>query len=429
MIIIHAADLHLGSPLGGLDQHAALPAQQIRSAPLAAFQRIAELCEQREADLLLIAGDVFDGDASHVVIREAASVLRRIAAAGTSIVTIRGNHDAQSRMQRNLPLIERVYELSSSEPETLEFEDLGVAVHGRGFDTQRVPDNIVTTYPARIDGMYNIGMLHTSLEGNAQHASYAPCHVDDLVAHGYDYWALGHIHQHAIVRAGDPWIVFAGSPQGRHIGEIGAHGVYVLDVQDGALATAPEHVELAVLQWHHVRVNVTDEALDADAVCALAGAKMIAETAGAGSDVLHVVRMELTGRCAAHLELMREPGRWREALVNEADAAGCHLEKTVIRTAPVLPSPEVLLEQQDFIGTLARYLASDVADAQAAAELGAALPVPAPIERLDTKLRGLGGDGDALRGQGVTLVEREAANDELLARLVVAVHEQAEEDR
>lgn len=424
MIIIHAADIHLGSALGGLDQHEGLPTERIRSAPLAAFTRIADLCEERGADVLLIAGDLFDTNAPLAVIREATAVLQRIAGAGTRVVLIRGNHDAQSKMQRRLPQIAGVHELSSTEPETLELGELSLAVHGRGFDTPRVTDNIVATYPARIAGAFNVGMLHTSFEGSSRHASYAPCQQADLVAKGYDYWALGHIHQHGIL-CSDPWIVFAGSPQGRHIGETGAHGVYVLEVEDGALVRRPEHVELGAVQWHRLTVAAEEETARAGDLVELAGRRLagLVETA---PDVLHVVRLQLAGRCAAHEELQREPGRWRDELAGEALAAGgagCFLEKVAFDTGPALPPAETLRERTDFVGDLAKHLA---ADAIVDAERGDAGPPPDLIVALDDKLRALGAFADHLREQPVTLELNEQAREHVLGRLLAATHERAE---
>ena len=74
--------------------------------------------------------------------------------------------------------------------------------------------------------MLNIGLLHTSLDGRGgtSHLSYAPCDVETLKKFGYDYWALGHIHQQQIV-ADNPWIVFPGNIQGRHVREAGPKGV------------------------------------------------------------------------------------------------------------------------------------------------------------------------------------------------------------
>jgi DNA repair exonuclease SbcCD nuclease subunit len=424
MIIIHAADIHLGSPLGGLDQHEGLPVERLRAAPLEAFRRIARLCAEREADLLLIAGDLFDGDASPIVIRQASDVLREIAAT-TNVVMIRGNHDAASKMQRRLPEIEGVTELSNTEPVTHRLDELGVAVHGRGFDKPKVDSNIVPSYPAAVPGAFNIGLLHTSLAGNARHDKYAPCEVADMVERGYDYWALGHIHQHEIV-AQDPWIVYAGSPQARHIGEAGAHGVYVLQVEDGALVGAPEHVELGVVQWHRLVVEAADPELDAEQLCEQAAAAVGELVDAAPGDVQHVIRLELTGRCAAHDELVAEPGRWRERLLGDVESAGCFAEKILVRVAPALPDPSELRERDDFIGNLARHvegLQERERDDDDPAPPGG---MPVVLEKLDKKLRVLAADGDLLRGEVASSAERLLAADELIARLLVAVDESQE---
>ncbi len=414
MIIVHAADIHLGSALRGLDRYEGLPVEQLRAAPQRAFERIADLCRERSADLLLIAGDLFDGNADMGVIAGATKTLRQIADGGTRVVTLRGNHDAASKMQRRLPRIEGVHELSTSRPETIPFDDIGVAAHGRGFDKQHVPDNIVTAYPARREGMFNIGMLHTSFEAaSSVHAVYAPCSQSDLVAHGYDYWALGHIHQHGIV-ARDPWIVYAGSPQARHIGEVGEHGVYVLDVRDGQLVGDPEHVELGVVQWHRVEVAVDDPQLDADGVCALVRARLEQlDEADASEDRAHVARVTITGRCAAHEQFSADPARWRDELIVQVAAVGgaqSYLEKIVFETSPVLPPIAELRLRDDVVGMLAAQLAE--------VPSGELDPVPA-IARLDEKLDVLGADTD-VRGHAVDTEELARAGDDLLAQLMHA---------
>ncbi|MCW2929004.1 MAG: metallophosphoesterase [Thermoleophilia bacterium] len=430
MIIIHAADIHLGSTLGGLDQHEGLPVDIIRAAPLTAFERIADLCAERGADLLLLAGDLFDRDASLATIRDATRVLKRITSGGTRVVTLRGNHDAVSRMQRRLPQIDGLHELSSTEPETLVLDELGVAVHGRGFDTQHVTENIVRAYPARIDGALNLGLLHTSLEGNAAHAVYAPCELADLVALGYDYWALGHIHQHAVLRDA-PWVVYAGSPQGRHIGEVGDHGVYVLRVEEGSLVGAPEHVELGSVRWHRVEVAASAEDDDAEVMVARARDAILETIEPYGTGVRHIVRLELTGRCAAHVELHADPDRWRDELRLAADgiaSATVHVERVRMKTSPPLPDPGTLRERHDVIGKLARHLA---AEELARLESGELLTrnAPAAFTQLDAKLRPLADAAAALRGTDVATDELAAATDDLLARLLVASASAAEEGR
>ena len=113
--------------------------------------------------------------------------------------------------------------LSADRPETVSFPELALSVHGQSFRTRDVLDNLVPAYPPPVAGHLNVGLLHTALTGRPGHASYAPCTVEQLAAHGYDYWALGHVHERCEVSR-DPWIVFPGNIQGRHSRETGAKG-------------------------------------------------------------------------------------------------------------------------------------------------------------------------------------------------------------
>src|SRR5436305_1375641 len=97
-----------------------------------------------------------------------------------------------------------------------------------------VAATFLSSYARRSEGWLNIGLLHTSLEGAPGHNPYAPCTAADLARFGYDYWALGHIHAHAIVGR-NPWIVYPGNVQGRSPRECGAKGAVRVSVEDGRI--------------------------------------------------------------------------------------------------------------------------------------------------------------------------------------------------
>lgn len=101
-------------------------------------------------------------------------------------------------------------QFASRRPETHVMEALGVAIHGQSFANAAVTDNLAAGYPAAAAHCFNIGMLHTALAGHEGHAPYAPCEVGDLLAKGYDYWALGHVHDHEVVHEA-PHIVYPGT--------------------------------------------------------------------------------------------------------------------------------------------------------------------------------------------------------------------------
>jgi DNA repair exonuclease SbcCD nuclease subunit len=137
-------------------------------------------------------------------------------------------------------------------------DELAVAIHGRSFGTQHVDENLAAGFAPAERGIFNIGLLHTSLDGREGHAVYAPCSADDLRSKGYQYWALGHIHKQEFVSE-DPWIVFPGCIQGRHIREAGAKGCVLVTVEDGAVS-AVETCPLDVMRWIECSVDLTDTA-------------------------------------------------------------------------------------------------------------------------------------------------------------------------
>lgn len=255
MRIVHAADLHIDSPLRGLVPYEGAPVGQLREATRRACERLIAYCIDSKASLLLIAGDLYDGDwkdfATGLFFMKEMSRLRE---AGVRVVIVRGNHDAASQITRALRLPDNVKELSSRKPETIVFDDLGVAVHGRSFPERAVTSDLSRDYPAPIAGALNIGLLHTCVEGRAGHEPYAPCSLAWLRERGYDYWALGHVHAREVLSR-DPWIVFPGNLQGRHVRETGSKGATTIEVVHGKIESAV-HVPLDVVRWTECNVEV-----------------------------------------------------------------------------------------------------------------------------------------------------------------------------
>lgn len=253
---LHAADLHLDSPLKGLERYEGAPVEQIRLAPRRALENMVALAQQRQVDLVLIAGDIYDGDwkdyQTGLFFREQ---MRRLADANIPVVLISGNHDAANKMTRGLTLPDNVFRLSALTPETRRFDSLGVAVHGQSFAKEAVLENLAADYPPAVKGWLNLGLLHTGLELESEHARYAPCTLDDLRGKGYDYWALGHIHQRQQL-APAPHVAYSGNIQGRHIRETGAKGVLIVDAEPGDAPRAEFH-PVDVLRWETISADVS----------------------------------------------------------------------------------------------------------------------------------------------------------------------------
>ena len=109
-------------------------------------------------------------------------------------------------------------------------------------------------YPEALEGWLNVGLLHTAASGRPGHQPYAPCELSTLKSKGYAYWALGHVHRHEIL-CEDPWVVFPGNLQGRHIRETGPKGAMVIDV-DGGQVRDVRFVALDALRWARLVVDV-----------------------------------------------------------------------------------------------------------------------------------------------------------------------------
>ena len=273
-----------------------------------------------------------------------------------------------------LRLADGVCELSVSEAETIRFDQLGVAVHGRGFAEQHVPEPIVDDYPAAVAGLFNIGMLHTSATISGEHEVYAPCSLAQLSGKGYDYWALGHIHKRQQL-ASDPPVVFCGNLQGRHPREAGAKGATVVTVEGGVIVDGPTPIELDVLRWHSVTVDLEGVRTE-DEVLAALEERITAVLAAGDEEMQHAVRLEFRGATAMHRNLIDTPGTWRDRMrqvVAEAGGDRVWVERLRVRTSPPLPAIDTLRQREDMVGELARELGSLAGSATMPAALEASL--------------------------------------------------------
>ena len=362
MRFIHAADIHLDSPLTGLSAYPDAPTELLRTATRDAFDKLVTLAVDEAVDFMVIAGDLYDGswkDFNTGIYF--ARQMGRLKTAGIPVYLLHGNHDAESEMTRRLALPDNVHVFPSTRSATFELPGLEVALHGRSFKTAATTDDLVPGYPPPRAGWFNIGVLHTALEGYAAHAAYAPCSLAELHAKGYQYWALGHVHEHQLWQ-GDATIAFPGNLQGRHIRETGAKGALLVSAEDGEVRSV-EQVFVDVLRWHRVEVDVSDARSLADASRRVGHA--LEGLLGADDSALPLaVRVSLHGRSAAHGELFgREAPLRAEVLAQAAAIAGERLwiEKVVVDTQP-LETAAALAARGDAVAELQAILTAAPAD-------------------------------------------------------------------
>jgi DNA repair exonuclease SbcCD nuclease subunit len=315
----------------GLAAYPGAPLEAVRGATRQAFESLIELCIAERVSLLVIAGDVYDGDwkdfSTGLYLR---SQLARLREADIEVVIIHGNHDAASVITRNLKL-PGIHVLGHAKPESVVLENVGVVIHGQSFATRAVSENLAARYPDRLPDMINIGLLHTSLGGYAEHENYAPCNLEELLARGYDYFALGHVHERMVLHT-YPHVVFAGNLQGRHMRECGPKGASVVEVLDGEVTV--NHHPLDHVRWSRVRIDAGGVGDDIELL-----ERAQAAFQGAVSDAdgrLLAARIEIAGITGAHAQLVREGERLDSELRGLASDLGAEklwLERILWQTS------------------------------------------------------------------------------------------------
>ena len=306
MKLLHAADLHIDSPLRGLDRYPGAPAEQLRNATRNAVDNLVTLALEEEVTAVLLAGDVYDGSwDNYRTGLYFTEQMHRLREADIPVFMISGNHDAENKMTRKLTLPDNVYRFSPDGPESEIREDLGLAVHGQSFAQRDVRDNLAAEYKDAAPGLFNVGLLHTALDGRPGHSRYAPCDLNQLVNHGYDYWALGHIHKRDVMHENGVHVVFPGNTQGRHPGETGDKGCTLVTVDGSGKVEQLEHRTLdSAARWHEVQVDMTG-AYDRDDAYRRVDERLRKQVGDHFVDGrVDAVRVVAFGACEAHSALL-----------------------------------------------------------------------------------------------------------------------------
>jgi DNA repair protein SbcD/Mre11 len=313
---IHAADLHLDSPLIGLAERDEALATAFRQASRRAFNNLIDTAIKDEVDFVIIAGDLFDGDwRNYETGLFFARGMGQLHRAAIPVFKVRGNHDAECIFTRKLELPPNVTVFGSRKAESVELDELGAVLHGRSFAARSCADNLAATYPPAHGGRVNIGVLHTSLGGYEGHEPYAPCSINDLVGRDYHYWALGHVHAANRVAIEPCWIVYPGCLQGRNIREHGPKGAVRVSVRDDG-AIKVEDLVLDAARWAAVTVPLNGAEAMADALTCVRAAVQPAADQAEGRPLAVRIRLE-GGAASLHGRLALD----REALTAEIRAA------------------------------------------------------------------------------------------------------------
>ncbi len=234
--ILHSADLHLGGPVAAPDRAMAESAARAREKGL---RRMVELVREQGVELVLLAGDVFHTPrpplGAQLALQEACLSWVE---AGARVFIAPGNHDplVAGSVWDSWEPPEGVY-VFPAEPSGLELEELGLWLAGAGHDSEHVERDLAAALPPPPPGLTGLALLHADLPSSRRddaHHPYAPTRLETLRAAPFAYWALGHWHkpQELCPR---PRVVMAGTHQGAHLDEDGPRGVWLVELQGGAV--------------------------------------------------------------------------------------------------------------------------------------------------------------------------------------------------
>lgn len=354
---MHAADLHVDSPLRGLERYEGAPVELVREATRAAVRNLVDLCIAEDAAFLVLAGDLFDGDWKdfHTPLF-LVSELARLKTKSISAFVVLGNHDLQSELVPHIRWPENVTVFQSGSADTCILEHHRTAIHGRSYAAAAVSENLAASFPAPVAGLFNVGLLHTNAagaHGGKEHAAYAPCTVDELRAKGYDYWALGHVHTHEVLSA-SPHVVYSGNTQGRHARETGAKGAVVVDVENGRV-TNTRFLPCDVMRWE--RLEITADPSDGLRELLQKAKTAISSATKTNDGRALATRIRFQGATDAHARLARVEDRARFVADVRAAARDASerawVEKVEIATSPMVDL-ETLRAARDLVGDLLR---------------------------------------------------------------------------
>ena len=328
---VHTADIHLDSPLRSLALRNPDLSELIGNASRQVFSKIINLCIDEQVDALLLAGDLYDGDQTSMkTARFLETQIRKLHEAGIRIFIIRGNHDALSKITRELVYPEETVKVFSGRAEAVVINrpsKIPVVVHGLSYAEPQMPKSLVHKYKPPVEGAVNIGMMHTSLSGAPGHDNYAPCSLEDLQAKNFQYWALGHIHKRSVTE-GSCAVVMPGTPQGRNINEAGIKSVSLVTVSDDCSIQIEER-PTSVAQFERISVDVTSIDDWREMVKVL---RQALERERNRSSVEHlIVRLSVTGETPLAWHIRRDYDLLKTEADNYAASIGsCWVEKLEI---------------------------------------------------------------------------------------------------
>ena len=228
--LLHSADWHLDAPMSGHNpQQTEFLRRQQKTIP----EKIVKLAAAEQCDLMVLSGDLFDGQTSQETLR---NVQKALAQAAIPVFIAPGNHDYicpdSPYMQNGWP--DNVHIFKNQKMESVPLPELSCKIYGAGYTAMDCPA-LLQDFQAAGEETWHIGVLHG--EADTASGSYCPISREQLRNSALSYLALGHIHKNGSVPGGETLCAWPGCPMGHGYDELGVKGVLIVTMDD---AVRPE---------------------------------------------------------------------------------------------------------------------------------------------------------------------------------------------
>jgi exonuclease SbcD len=364
---VHAADLHLGCQFAGVEEINPDLKQRVMDASLRAFKNLTDYCLESDVDFLLLAGDVFETNRPSLRTQKFfVEQLARLQTANIDVFMVTGNHDAGLVKNLVFKLPKNLIMFGSEQADVIErtYNSLQVTITGISYAQQHVGD-LTPLFPRPDSSSFNIAILHCEVGG--KEFGYAPASLARLQSSGYDYWAIGHVHTAAEWSNGCQ-IRYPGVLQGRHSGETGQKGCWIVEVDSRGIKNS-QFISVQDIIWQTIELDLTEVA-PKQLYSTLQQAK---EDQRAGFSVGTMLNLTLTGASSCY-HLLKQPGTISDLLMELRD--GEEQDNFVWVTGiddQVLPEIDwnSLRRQGDFLAEVIAYIEELEANPETYAETAA----------------------------------------------------------
>lgn len=371
---IHAADLHLGSQFSGIDQLPEPLLRRILNASLATLSHLVDLAIENSVSFLVLAGDIFESSTPSLrVQKHFISEIERLHKLGIDVFMVTGNHDAGVLDNLLFPVPENLYTFSVEHVQSYNqtYHSETVSIHGISYAKPHINQDLSNLFPDVDSNNFNLAMLHCEIGGNEM-SPYVPVQLSNLTNKNYNYWALGHVHTadqlyHKSRMNGSTVVQYPGVTQGRHSGETGDKGCYLVEVGLNKQIES-KFISIQDIVWENLALDLSEikpfQIYDY--------LNQIKDTQRCANQNGKFLMLELTGTTDCH-QWLQNKDQLAELLQDlregeASEAAFVWIASIVDHTLPEIDW-EQLRTQKDFLGEVLVYL-DELAASKAPDQIG-----------------------------------------------------------